>query len=203
MGASQGKAGGASPPPQAQPESGALPPVPEGLDDAPDPEQIGNAGWTILHTTAVAYPTKPSVAQQRRMWDFINSWSHVYPCGHCAAHMRLQLRKTPPLVESKESFTLWTCRLHNEVNARLGKDEFPCDFNTMMARWHPTYPEIEGTDQNGGMQDMPQFVAKARPAEGQAQAQQSSVDPDLQSLVDMQCSAFCPKDAKDKDGAAQ
>ena len=182
------------PPPPAYPTEGLEPLMAE----SPDAEAIGNAGWTILHTTAAAYPTHPTAKQQRRMWDFINAWSHIYPCGHCAAHMRIHLRKEPPAVASKEDLSLWTCRLHNEVNERLGKDPFECEINRLLARWHPTYPEVDGTDQKGGMQDLPPYNSEAAKAQQQHQQQPAggSSDPDLQALADMQCSAFCPKEAK-------
>ena len=103
--------------------------------------------------------------------------------------MRLQLKKDPPQVASREDFALWTCRLHNEVNERLGKDEFPCDYTTLLQRWHPTYPNVDG-GQPGGMQDLPPFVPPV------TEAGAGATNPDLQSLMDMKCTAFCPKDEK-------
>eukprot|EP01062_Namystynia_karyoxenos_P047831 TRINITY_DN36212_c0_g1_i1.p2 TRINITY_DN36212_c0_g1~~TRINITY_DN36212_c0_g1_i1.p2 ORF type:complete len:250 (+),score=57.51 TRINITY_DN36212_c0_g1_i1:78-752(+) len=135
------------------------PPPPAAADDlpepweaaeAPGPEDIGNAGWTVLHTVAAAYPTKPSREQQQHAWDFVRTWSHVYPCGHCAAHMRIGLKKHPPDVSSKEAFSVWTCRMHNQVNKHLGKAEFDCSVQNVLKRWHPTYPNVTDDEQVGG-----------------------------------------------------
>lgn len=42
-------------------------------------------------------------------------------------------RHEPPVVSSGPAFRRWMCRMHNHVNARLGKPPFNCDF--VEARW--------------------------------------------------------------------
>eukprot|EP01060_Flectonema_neradi_P037844 TRINITY_DN774_c1_g1_i1.p1 TRINITY_DN774_c1_g1~~TRINITY_DN774_c1_g1_i1.p1 ORF type:complete len:215 (+),score=40.10 TRINITY_DN774_c1_g1_i1:55-645(+) len=186
---------------------------------APDPEDIGRSGWTVLHTMAAAYPQRPTEEQKDRMWGFLNGWSHLYPCTHCAAHMRLDMKKHPPQVDSKEDLNIWVCKLHNKVNDVLGKDKFPCELDKLLQRWHPTYPEIEGTEQRGGVGDLPpRRGSKVQPPSGNTStggwfgfgskktSPQSSTDtttsssvaddPAIQSLMDMTCTAFCPKDSK-------
>lgn len=37
-----------------------------------------------------------------------------------------RLGNSPPAVESRQEFSQWMCRLHNEVNQRLGKKMFDC-----------------------------------------------------------------------------
>eukprot|EP00755_Sulcionema_specki_P030010 Sspe_Gene.93412::Locus_66054_Transcript_1_1_Confidence_1.000_Length_888::g.93412::m.93412/K17783/ERV1, GFER, ALR; mitochondrial FAD-linked sulfhydryl oxidase len=190
------------------------------MDEAPDPEMIGNAGWTILHTTAAAYPQHPSPEQQQRMWDFVRTWSHIYPCTHCAAHMRISMKQEPPDVESKETLSLWVCRLHNKVNSKLGKEIFDCTLENVLRRWHPTYPNISDGDQTGGPESLPpnpptklrtsdsddvdslmaRFKTRktASPAVPQAPMTKKAMqeDPDFKALMDMNCTAFCPKDSK-------
>ncbi|KAJ9450020.1 Mitochondrial FAD-linked sulfhydryl oxidase ERV1 [Diplonema papillatum] len=200
------------------------------FEEAPTPEAIGHAGWTILHTVAAAYPPQPTAQQQKRMWDFLNTWSHVYPCTHCAAHMRIDMRTDPPNVNGKEGLSIWTCKLHNKVNDMVGKDPFPCNMDDIMRRWHPTYPNFNDQHQNGGFNDLPPFKAAdgSTPSLTPATLQQppphqptdgktapttntfasltslfkndstpaqmpKEVDPDMQSLLDMQCTTFCPK----------
>eukprot|EP01059_Diplonema_ambulator_P005257 TRINITY_DN15003_c0_g1_i1.p1 TRINITY_DN15003_c0_g1~~TRINITY_DN15003_c0_g1_i1.p1 ORF type:complete len:191 (+),score=40.13 TRINITY_DN15003_c0_g1_i1:35-574(+) len=171
--------------------------------DPPTPEEIGQAGWTILHTTAAAYPANPSKEQQKRMWEFINSWSHVYPCTHCAAHMRLEMKGgLMPDVSGKEGLSVWACKMHNKVNEVLGKDIFDCTFDSILKRWHPTYPNIRGTDQPGGFANLPPYGSKAAafhstPKDTHASSPQAAVeDPDMKALMDMTCTAFCPKNEK-------
>ncbi|CUG90656.1 Hypothetical protein, putative, partial [Bodo saltans] len=109
----------------------------------PTPFELGNAGWIILHTAAAAFPNKPSADQKNAMRDFIQSWSKVYACSHCAYHMRTVLATKPPVVENKRAVSRYICELHNDVNYMLGKDTFNCDPDVVLKRWHPTYPSME------------------------------------------------------------
>jgi hypothetical protein len=114
-----------------------------GSIDPPSPEEIGRAGWTVLHTTAAAFPHRPTDQQRKDMRDFIRSWSRVYPCSICAYHMRQQLLVMPPDVTDKRSFSRWTCELHNSVNTLLDKEVVDCDPEKVLRRWHPTYPYMD------------------------------------------------------------
>ena len=46
--------------------------------------QLGRATWSYLHTMAAYYPSNPSEEMQRRMTDFIETFSLTFPCAHCA-----------------------------------------------------------------------------------------------------------------------
>lgn len=109
----------------------------------PTPEELGNAGWTVLHTAAAAFPNKPSSDQQEAMRQFILSWSKVYACSHCAYHMRTVLQSKPPVVTSKRDVSQFVCELHNDVNHMLGKEQYDCRPDAVLRRWHPTYPEMD------------------------------------------------------------
>lgn len=111
--------------------------------EPPAPEALGNAGWTILHTSAAAFPNRPSPDQQQAMKQFIESWSKIYACSHCAYHMRTVLASQPPVVTSKRAVSQYVCELHNNVNEMLGKEVFDCDPDVVLKRWHPTYPNME------------------------------------------------------------
>lgn len=50
----------------------------------------------------------------------------------CPSHSS---RLDPPVVSSGPTFRLWLCRMHNRVNARLGKPTFNCDL--VERRWAP------------------------------------------------------------------
>ena len=109
----------------------------------PSPEELGNAGWTILHTAAAVFPNAPSPSQQQAMRDFIYSWSQVYACSYCAYHMRRGLVKHPPVVTSKREVSRYVCEMHNRVNRALGKDEYDCNPENVLRRWHPSYPHMD------------------------------------------------------------
>lgn len=92
----------------------------------PDSMTLGGATWTFLHTMAAYYPDEPTTVQQSNMTHFIRLFSTFYPCGYCAAHMRKELEREAPRVNSRSELVQWFCRLHNEVNERLGKPLFDC-----------------------------------------------------------------------------
>ncbi|KAK3845634.1 MAG: ERV/ALR sulfhydryl oxidase domain-containing protein [Linnemannia gamsii] len=92
-----------------------------------DKEILGRATWTFLHTMAAYYPDKPSPMEQTTMKSLLSSFSQFYPCGHCAEHLREEMKADPPKVESRRELGWWMCGMHNKVNEMLGKDKFDCE----------------------------------------------------------------------------
>ncbi|KAJ2885013.1 Flavin-linked sulfhydryl oxidase of the mitochondrial IMS [Coemansia aciculifera] len=95
-------------------------------DCPPDSQVLGRATWTFLHTMAAYYPEKADPKQQNMMTSLLSSFSHFYPCGRCASHLRQEMAKSPPTVDTRQNLSLWLCQTHNKVNVMLGKDEFDC-----------------------------------------------------------------------------
>jgi len=89
-------------------------------------DELGRAMWLFLHTLAAQYPDDPTRQQQRDSRDLISILSRMYPCAECAAHFEKVVRRVPPDVSCGAALRQWTCVVHNEVNARLGKPEFDC-----------------------------------------------------------------------------
>ncbi|TIC25780.1 FAD-dependent thiol oxidase [Wallemia mellicola] len=98
-----------------------------------DADELGRHTWTFLHTSAAYYPPAASESQQNQMRNLINLVGTFYPCGDCAGHLRKYVKQYPPQVHSRSALELWLCQMHNEVNVRLGKDEFDC--NKVGQRW--------------------------------------------------------------------
>ncbi|KAG0282161.1 hypothetical protein BGZ98_006890, partial [Dissophora globulifera] len=73
----------------------------------PDKEILGRATWTFLHTMAAYYPDKPSPMEQSTMKSLLSSFSQFYPCGHCAEHLRQEMKVDPPKVESRKDLAWW------------------------------------------------------------------------------------------------
>lgn len=92
----------------------------------PDREILGRATWTFLHTMAAYYPDQPSVQEQSTMKSLLSSFSQFYPCGHCAEHLRQEMKVDPPKVETRKELAWWMCGMHNKVNEMLGKEIFDC-----------------------------------------------------------------------------
>lgn len=93
----------------------------------PDAMELGRSTWTFLHTMSVYFPDKPTPEQQTEMQTFLTLFSKYYPCGYCASHLRKEMVKDPPQTESRGALARWLCRMHNEVNERLGKPMFDCE----------------------------------------------------------------------------
>lgn len=103
----------------------------------PDTVELGRSTWTFLHTTAAYYPDKPSAAQKTHMTNLLSSLPSLYPCTWCADDFGESIKANPPqpAVESATKLNEWLCRRHNEVNKKLGKPEFQCDWKNIMRRW--------------------------------------------------------------------
>ncbi|KAI0675912.1 FAD-dependent thiol oxidase, partial [Trametes maxima] len=101
----------------------------------PDVEQLGNATWTFLHTTAAYYPDKPSMAHRVNMLSLLRALPVLYPCSVCATHLGEEMKTRPPDVGSRAALSRWLCEQHNAVNERLGKDRFECTMEKLDERW--------------------------------------------------------------------
>ena len=90
---------------------------------AKDPRQWGGCCWSFLEHVALSYPMKPTENQKKNMHKFITSLADVLPCAQCANHLKSYLEKNPPSMNSSHALCKWIHTFHNEVNARLEKEE--------------------------------------------------------------------------------
>ena len=101
----------------------------------PTKQELGQAGWTLLHTMAANFPDEPTERQSKRIEAFMRGLGDFYPCPVCAAHFRGYMLAHPVPSQSRKSLSLWLCGAHNEVNKRNGKEEYYCDADVLDARW--------------------------------------------------------------------
>ncbi|KAF8537396.1 FAD-linked sulfhydryl oxidase ALR [Trichophaea hybrida] len=96
----------------------------------PDVEQLGRAGWTLLHTIAASYPSEATSTQQYEMKTFMMIFAKIYPCWSCAKDFRQWMSRPENNVENaiqgRKTFGRWLCEAHNDVNTKLGKKTFDC-----------------------------------------------------------------------------
>ena len=99
-----------------------------------DVAAIGNRTWGFLHTMSVYLPEGAlTPTQSSEVSQFMQIFSRIYPCDHCASDFRTEIKKEPPVVDTGKNFAQWLCRQHNQVNRKLGKPEFNC--NLIYERW--------------------------------------------------------------------
>ena len=103
-------------------------PVPE----YPENAEWGPLLWNILHGLAQRAQGFYPHDEPREWVKIIKLTAEMLPCDKCREHMNEFIRKNPPTVfadspELKTSVKTWFWSLHNEVNVRNGKPEFPFD----------------------------------------------------------------------------
>jgi FAD-linked sulfhydryl oxidase len=64
------------------------PKTPNVDDTAPGLQEIGRAGWTVLHTFAAYYPDSPSLSDKFHALTFVGTFAALFPCGHCSAEFK-------------------------------------------------------------------------------------------------------------------
>jgi len=114
----------------------AAPPQEADRNDCPaDTALLGRSTWTFLHTTAAYYPVKAPPQAQKNMISLLSSLSLLYPCIPCAEDFQEKVRENPPDVSGREALSRWLCERHNEVNEKLGKEKFGCEWSSLNGRW--------------------------------------------------------------------
>jgi mitochondrial FAD-linked sulfhydryl oxidase len=105
----------------------------------PDSGELGRSTWTFLHTMAAYYPEDATEADKKTMLNFINGLARFYPCSYCAEHLQLEMKSTPPKLNSNRDLSEWFCQMHNEVNKIQGKPIFDC--SKVFERWRDGPPK--------------------------------------------------------------
>jgi hypothetical protein len=95
-----------------------------------DPALWGASLWRSVHAVAMGYPERPSAADTAAYRRFYTELHAVLPCQTCADHYKAYVSSNPITdrdIASAEALFAWTVRLHNDVNARLGKPVISLD----------------------------------------------------------------------------
>jgi FAD-linked sulfhydryl oxidase len=81
------------------------------------------------------HPDEPSPTQQEAAAGLVRAVAELHPCGSCREGFAAHVAASPPDVSSRRAFSLWLCERHNEVNADIGRPQFPCTLEALDARW--------------------------------------------------------------------
>lgn len=101
----------------------------------PSKKEVGNSGWTMIHSVAANFPPQPSESDKYYAQMFLKSISKLYPCKRCRSHFDRYISSYPPDLSSRDALVLWACAAHNDVNRRNGKPEFPCEMPALDQKW--------------------------------------------------------------------
>lgn len=98
------------------------------------PSQWGPKIWKSLHYIAYAYPDTPNEAQKQAAMSLVMALRELLPCEKCRGHYSTYVGENPPNVDSRTEFAKYLHQMHNQVNARLGKESFPFDLSRPYAK---------------------------------------------------------------------
>mmetsp|Transcript_23568 Transcript_23568/g.41777 ORF Transcript_23568/g.41777 Transcript_23568/m.41777 type:complete len:160 (+) Transcript_23568:1966-2445(+) len=98
-------------------------------------EELGLYGWSLLHTMAAYFPPNPSSSQLQHAKSFLHYFTELYPCKQCSKHFEAMLREDPPDFSTRDEFAVFLCKLHNKVNAALGKTQLDCSISHLNKKW--------------------------------------------------------------------
>jgi mitochondrial FAD-linked sulfhydryl oxidase len=86
------------------------------------PSAWGKYIWTTMHLVALGMPEAPTAKELRDYALFYERLHTVLPCAKCAEHYQEHLKAHPvPTSGGRDAFFAWTVKLHNVVNAQLGR----------------------------------------------------------------------------------
>lgn len=88
--------------------------------------ELGRAAWKLFHTTFARFPDKPTADESSALRTYVHLFQRLYPCGECAEHFGVILKRFPPQVATRSTAAAWGCHVHNEVNKSLQKPLWDC-----------------------------------------------------------------------------
>lgn len=85
----------------------------------------GPSMWHSMHTISFNYPVEPTKEEKDTYMKFYKSIGSVLPCRYCRENFKKNLKKVPitmDTMKNRESLSIWTYLLHEEINKMLGKN---------------------------------------------------------------------------------
>jgi hypothetical protein len=90
----------------------------------------GPHAWIFLHTISFWYPKEPSQMDKENMYNFIQSFSKVIPCGICRDNFNKHKEECDLFraLQSRSLFVEWMYKMHDKVNKMVGKESPPLSY---------------------------------------------------------------------------
>ena len=84
---------------------------------------FGPVFWTSIHLVSFNYPVNPKDEDKERHRTWLHATGSVLPCRHCRDNFETNIKTAskPNDYDSRELFSRFCYRLHDEVNKMLGK----------------------------------------------------------------------------------
>jgi hypothetical protein len=80
--------------------------------------------WHFIHTMSFNYPIHPTSADKKYYRAFIFNLRYILPCRYCRENLSKNLKAMPlteEAMKNRNSFSRWVFKLHELINAMLGK----------------------------------------------------------------------------------
>jgi len=80
--------------------------------------------WHFLHVISFNYPVRPTKEDKRHYREFVRNLRHILPCKYCRINLKKNLKMLPLTcndLKNRDKFSRWVFKLHELVNAMLGK----------------------------------------------------------------------------------
>jgi hypothetical protein len=98
-------------------------------------DEVGRAGWRLMHTLAANYPSQPHFYQKFAWYGFFETIINFYPCEYCRNHLWRNIDRYGIHVSNRTDLNMFLCFLHNDVNKENGQDMFPCEMDILMKKY--------------------------------------------------------------------
>ena len=97
-----------------------------------------------MFATALGYPGSPKINDQFHYKRFYLDIQYILPCDKCRRHYRVHMKRLPinPFLRGgRKALFAWVLRIHNMVNADLGKPTLSA--SQAMRKYFPNMTLIE------------------------------------------------------------
>lgn len=80
--------------------------------------------WHYLHVVSFNFPIKPTRQDKTHYRNMILNLKHTLPCKYCRENLKKNLKALPLTkndLKNRDKFSRWVYKLHELINAMLGK----------------------------------------------------------------------------------